>query len=47
MMPGVNGYDVLDAVRHSSDLDEVPVLVLTAVTLSRDRERCSPKGLTR
>src|SRR5687767_13442038 len=44
MMPGVNGYDVLDAVRHSSDLDEVPVLVLTAVTLSRDRERCLAEG---
>jgi DNA-binding response OmpR family regulator len=44
MMPGVNGYDVLDAMRHSSDLDEVPVLVLTAVTLSRDRERCLAEG---
>ena len=44
MMPGVNGYDVLDAVRHSSELDEVPVLILTAVTLSRERERCLAEG---
>ena len=44
MMPGVNGYDVLDAVRHSSELNEVPVLVLTAVTLSRERDRCLAEG---
>ena len=44
MMPGVNGYDVLHEVRHSDELDDVPVLVLTAVTLSRDRERCLSEG---
>ena len=44
MMPGVNGYDVLGAFRHSSELEEVPVLVLTAVTLTADRERCLSEG---
>jgi DNA-binding response OmpR family regulator len=45
MMPGhLNGYDVLDAVRHSVSLNEVPILVLTAVTLSRDRQRCLSEG---
>jgi DNA-binding response OmpR family regulator len=44
MMPGVNGYDVLRDVRHSDRLGDVPVLVLTAVTLSRDRERCLSEG---
>jgi DNA-binding response OmpR family regulator len=44
MMPGVNGYDVLHDVRDSDQLGDVPVLVLTAVTLSRDRERCLSEG---
>jgi DNA-binding response OmpR family regulator len=45
MMPGaVDGYDVLEQIRQSVELDEVPVLVLTAVTLSRDRDRCFSEG---
>lgn len=44
MMPGLNGYDVLGVLRQSAELDEVPVLVLTAVTLSRNRERCLSEG---
>jgi two-component system alkaline phosphatase synthesis response regulator PhoP len=44
MMPRVNGYDVLDALRDADGMDEVPVLVLTAVALSRERERCLSAG---
>jgi CheY-like chemotaxis protein len=44
MMPRVNGYDVLDALRDAEGMEEVPVLVLTAVTLSRERERCLASG---
>jgi two-component system, OmpR family, alkaline phosphatase synthesis response regulator PhoP len=44
MMPRVNGYDVLDALRDADGMQEVPVLVLTAVTLSRERERCLSAG---
>ena len=44
MMPGVNGYEVLGTFHHSAELDDVPVLVLTAVTLSKDRERCLSEG---
>ena len=44
MMPRVNGYDVLDALRGAEGMDEVPVLVLTAVTLSRERDRCLSGG---
>jgi CheY-like chemotaxis protein len=40
----VNGYDVLDALRDSAGMEEVPVLVLTAVALSRERERCLSAG---
>ena len=44
MMPRVNGYDVLDAVRGAEGMDAVPVIVLTAVTLSRERDRCLLEG---
>ena len=44
MMPGMNGYDVLSAMRETAELDGTPVLVLTAVTLSSDRERCLAEG---
>ena len=44
MMPWVNGYDVLDALRDADGMQEVPVLVLTAVALSSERERCLSAG---
>ena len=44
MMPRVNGYDVLDALREADGMQEVPVLVLTAVALSSERERCLSAG---
>jgi CheY-like chemotaxis protein len=44
MMPRVNGYDVLDAVRGAEGLAGVPVIILTAVTLSRERDRCLSEG---
>ena len=44
MMPRVNGYDVLDALRGADEMDDVPVIVLTAVTLSRERDRCLSEG---
>ena len=44
MMPRVNGYDVLDALRAADGMEEVPVLVLTAVALSSERERCLSAG---
>jgi CheY-like chemotaxis protein len=44
MMPRVTGYDVLDALRGADEMVDVPVIVLTAVTLSRERERCLSEG---
>lgn len=44
MMPGLSGYDVLGVLRDATDMEEVPVLVLTAVTLSRELERCLSGG---
>jgi len=44
MMPEVNGYDVLEVLRDDPIVEDVPIIVLTAVTLSRERERCLSQG---
>ena len=44
MMPAVNGYDVLEVLRDDAATRGVPILVLTAVTMSRERERCLSEG---
>jgi DNA-binding response OmpR family regulator len=44
MMPAVNGYDVLEILRDDDVTRTVPILVLTAVTLSRERQRCISGG---
>ena len=44
MMPRVNGYDVLDALRDADGMADVPVLVLTAVALTKEHERCRSAG---
>lgn len=44
MMPGLTGYEVLDELRDVPRTEQVPVLVLTAVTMARDRQRCLSGG---
>jgi DNA-binding response OmpR family regulator len=44
MMPGLSGYDVLGQLRKNVELQSVPVLVLTAITLSRELQRCLSEG---
>lgn len=44
MMPAVNGHDVLEALRDDRETQAVPILVLTAATLSRERQRCFSEG---
>jgi two-component system alkaline phosphatase synthesis response regulator PhoP len=44
MMPGATGYDVLDELKTGADTEDVPILVLTAVTMSRERDRCLEGG---
>ena len=46
MMPAVNGHDVLDVLREDDATRDVPILVLTAVTMSRERDRCLAEGAT-
>ena len=44
MMPGMNGFDVLRAVRADRSLSGLPVIVLTAKGQSRDRETAAEIG---
>ena len=44
MMPAVNGYDVLEVLRDEDATRRVPILILTAVTMSRERDRCLSEG---
>ena len=44
MMPEVTGYDVLEVLRDDDRTKELPIVVLTAVTMQRERDRCLSKG---
>jgi CheY-like chemotaxis protein len=44
MMPDVTGYDVLEILRDDEETKELPIVVLTAVTMQRERDRCLAKG---
>jgi CheY-like chemotaxis protein len=44
MMPDVTGYDVLEILREDDETKDLPIVVLTAVTMQRERERCLSKG---
>ena len=44
MMPGINGYDVLEALQADDATSDIPVLVLTAKSLRADRERSHGLG---
>jgi DNA-binding response OmpR family regulator len=44
MMPSVTGFEVLETLRDDESTKRVPILVLTAVTMWRERERCLSGG---
>lgn len=44
MMPGMNGYQVLEALQRDDATSGIPVLVLTARSLRADRERSHGLG---
>jgi CheY-like chemotaxis protein len=44
MMPAVTGHDVLEILRDDDQTKDVPILVLTAVTLRNERDRCLSEG---
>jgi CheY-like chemotaxis protein len=44
MLPGISGYDVLEALQGDAETTNIPVLVLTAKSLRADRERSHGLG---
>lgn len=44
MLPGISGYDVLEALQRDAETTDIPVLVLTAKSLRADRERSHGLG---
>jgi CheY-like chemotaxis protein len=46
MLPGISGYDVLEALQRDETTTHIPVLVLTAKSLRADRERSHGLGAT-
>jgi CheY-like chemotaxis protein len=44
MLPGISGYDVLEALHRDAETTDIPVLVLTAKSLRADRERSQGLG---
>ena len=43
-MPGLNGFDVLHAMKDHAELSAIPVVVLTSSRSSRDREKSLELG---
>ncbi|MDQ4108096.1 MAG: response regulator [Actinomycetota bacterium] len=44
MLPGMNGYEVLESLKQDERTSDIPVLVLTAKSLRADRERSHGLG---
>ncbi|MBL7998412.1 MAG: PAS domain-containing protein [Candidatus Kapabacteria bacterium] len=44
-MPGINGYDTTKQLRRMDSMQHVPIVALTAGTVSGERERCIEAGM--
>ena len=44
MMPGMDGYETMKAIRADNRFEEVPIVALTAKALKYDWERCLQAG---
>lgn len=45
MLPGVSGFDILEAIRKNDKWKKVPVIVLTNLGQLQDVERCKALGI--
>ncbi|GAE24687.1 signal transduction histidine kinase [Halalkalibacter wakoensis JCM 9140] len=44
MMPEMNGYEAMQAIRENQEWEHLPILALTAKAMKNDREKCIAAG---
>jgi two-component system chemotaxis sensor kinase CheA len=44
MMPIMNGYEMLGFIKHTDELKDIPVIVVTAQATKADKEKCLEAG---
>ena len=45
LMPGINGFKVLDQIKNSNDLKNVPVIIISAIDDYKSKEKATALGV--